>query len=106
MTTFDDRERGYEAKFAHDQELEFKAQAKRDRLLALWAGERMGLSGDALQDYVTAVWRADLKEPGDADVFAKVAADLDRAGKPVSDAELRARMDELMAQARVEAAQG
>jgi hypothetical protein len=106
MTTFDDREMGFEAKAAHDEEVEFKAQARRDRLLALWAGERMGLSGESLQDYVTAVWRADLKSPGDEDVYDKVMADLQAKGATVSGAELRAKMDELLAEARRELAAG
>lgn len=68
MTTFDDRERGYESKFAHDQEMDLKAQARRDRLLAEWAGARMGLVDRELGDYVTLIWREDLKHPGDQDV--------------------------------------
>ena len=102
MTTFDDRERGYEAKAAHDQEMDFKAQARRDRKLAEWAGARMGLSGEALGDYVTAVWRADLRHPGDEDVYDKVMADLQAKGATVSGAELRAKMDALLAEARRE----
>ena len=104
MTTFDDRERGYEAKSAHDEEMEFKAQARRDRKLAEWAGARMGLSGGDLGDYVTAVWRADLKHPGDEDVYDKVMADLQARGATVSGAELRAKMTELMAESRRELA--
>ncbi|HTI66196.1 MAG TPA: DUF1476 domain-containing protein [Caulobacteraceae bacterium] len=102
MTTFDEREQAFEANFAHGEEIEFKAQARRDRLLGLWAGERMGLAGDALQDYALSVMRADLKEPGDDDVLQKVLADL--AGKNVEclPHELRARMDELLTQARAD----
>ena len=102
MTTMRDREAGYEAKFASEEELEFKAQARRDRKLAEWAGAKIGLSGEALADYVTAVWRADLKSPGDADVYDKVMTDLSAKGAGVSGAELRARMDELLAEARRE----
>lgn len=102
MTTFDERERGYEAKAAHDHEVEFKAQARRDRLLALWAGERIGLTGEALQDYVTAVWRADLKHPGDEDVYDKVMSDLQAHGATMAGAELRAKMAELLAEAHRE----
>ena len=104
MTTFDQRERGFEAKAAHDEEVEFKAQARRDRLLAEWAGARLGLSGAALGDYVTAVWRADLKHPGDEDVYDKLMTDLQAKGATVSGPELRAKMDELMAAARRELA--
>ena len=102
MTTMRDREAGYEAKFASDEELEFKAQARRDRMLAEWAGEKIGLSGEALADYVTAVWRADLKAPGDADVYDKVMADLSAKGVVTSGAELRAKMDALLVEARRE----
>ena len=102
MTTFNDRERGYEAHFAKDQELEFKAQARRDRLLGLWAGERMGLSGEELQTYALSVFRADLKEPGDDDVFQKVLADLAAKNVEVLPHELRARMDDLLATARAD----
>ena len=102
MTTFDDRERGYEAKAAHDEETHFKAQARRDRKLALWAGERIGLTGEPLQDYVTAVWRADLKHPGDEDVYDKVMSDLQAHGATMGGAELRAKMAELLAEAQRE----
>ena len=102
MTTFDDRERGYEAHFAHDQELAFKAEARRDRMLGLWAGERMGLSGEALTAYAESVIRADMKEPGDEDVFQKVLADLAEKNVEVLPHELRARMDDCLAAARAE----
>lgn len=106
MTTFDDRERGFESKFAHDEEMAFKAQARRDRLLAEWAGAKLGLVDRDLGDYVTAVWREDLKHPGDQDVFDKVKADLAAKGVEVSDGELRAKMDELLGQAQAELAAG
>jgi hypothetical protein len=102
MTTFDDRERGQEAHFALDQEQTFKADARRDRLLGLWAGERMGLTGDALAAYAQSVIRADLKEPGDDDVFQKVLADLAEKGVECLPHELRARMDEFLAIARAD----
>ncbi len=106
MTTFDERERGYEARAAHDADVEFKAQARRDRLLAQWVGPKLGLEGEALADYVTAVWRADLKRPGDGDVYDKVMVDLQAGGVPVTGAELRAQMDALLVQARRELAEG
>ena len=102
MTTFDDRERGYEAHFALDQEQEFKAQARRDRMIALWAGEKLGITGEDLQNYVLAVMRADLKEPGDNDVFVKVLADLQEKGVRDPGPELRAKMDEFLVVARAE----
>lgn len=102
MTDMRDREAGFEAKFASDEALEFKAQARRDRMLAQWIGEKLGLSGEALADYVTAVWRADLKAPGDQDVFDKVMADVSAKSVSLSAEELRAKMDALLAQARRE----
>jgi hypothetical protein len=106
MTTFDDRERGYEAHFAHDQEQEFKAEARRDRMIALWAGERMGLTGEKLTDYAAAVIRADLKEPGDDDVFRKVMADLAEKSVECLPHELRERMDAFLTQARNDLREG
>jgi hypothetical protein len=106
MTTFDDRERAYEAHFALDQEQEFKAEVRRDRALAHWAGERMGLSGEALAAYAQSVVKADLKEPGDDDVFRKVLADLAGKNVEVLPHELRAKMDELLQAARVEIKEG
>ena len=102
MTTMHDRETAFEAKFASDEEREFKAQARRDRMLAEWLGPQLGLGGEALADYVTAVWRADLKSPGDQDVLDKVMADVEGKGLALTGAEVRAKMDELLAQARRE----
>jgi hypothetical protein len=106
MTTFDDRERAYEAHFAHDEEMAFKAEMRRDRLLGLWAGERMGLTGEALAEYAASIVRVDLREPGDKDVFQKVLADLAENGVEVLPHELRARMDELLIAARAEVLEG
>ncbi|WP_294924033.1 DUF1476 domain-containing protein [uncultured Paracoccus sp.] len=97
MTTFDDRERGYEAKFAHDAELNFKAEARRNRLLGEWAAEVLGKSGDEARAYALEVVSADFDEPGEEDVFRKLHADL--AGK-VDEAAIRARMAELRLEAR------
>src|SRR5947208_2222502 len=98
MTTFDERERGYEAKFAHDQELEFKTGARRNRLLGLWAGELMGLQN--LEDYARAVVKSDFEQPGDDDVLRKVFEDLKGAGVAIGEGDVRLKMDELMALAR------
>ena len=106
MTTMKDRQSGFEAKFASDEELEFKAQARRDRMLATWIGEKMGLTDAALGDYVTSVWRADLASPGDQDVFDKVMADVEAKGLTVTGAELRAQMDAFLNQARLELREG
>ncbi len=96
MTTFDDREKAYEKKFAHDAELKFKAEARRNNLLGAWAAEKMGLSGDSVAEYQKEVRRADLEEAGDDDVFRKVRADFDAKGVSVSDEELRAQMISFM----------
>lgn len=96
MTTFDKREEAFEKKFAHDEELQFKATARRNKLLGLWAAEKMGLSGDAAATYAKTVVEADLKEAGDDDVVAKVFADLKAAGVEQSEHQIRRTMDELM----------
>jgi hypothetical protein len=100
MTTFDDREKGFESKFALDQEQEFKAMARRNKLLGLWAAEKMGLSPESAEDYARAVVRADFEQPGDEDVFRKVAGDFKGSGLSVSDSEIRSKMDELASVAR------
>jgi len=99
MSTFDDREKGYENKYAHDEQLMFKAAARRNKLLGLWAAELMGLSGDDAEAYAKEVVVADLEEAGDDDVFRKVRADLDAKQVDQSDHQLRRTMDELMATA-------
>ena len=99
MTTFDKREQGFEKKFAHDQELLFKANARRNKLLGLWAAEKMGLSGPAAEAYAKEVVVADFEEAGDDDVLRKVRKDFDAKGVALSDQQVRKTMDELMAQA-------
>ena len=96
MSTFDKREEGFERKFAHDEELRFKAEARRNKLLGLWAAELMGLSGDEAQSYAKEVVKADFEEPGDEDVFRKVRGDFDAKGIEQSDHQIRRTMDELM----------
>jgi hypothetical protein len=105
MTTFDKREEGFEKKFALDEELKFKAEARRNRLLGLWAAEKLGLSGDAATAYAKDVVTADFEDAGDG-VFRKVTGDLGAKGLAVPEAELRARMDELMVQAIVQVKAG
>lgn len=100
MASFDDRQKGFENKYAHDQELQFKAQARRNKLLGLWAAEKMGLTGDAANDYAKTVVRADFDEPGDEDVFRKIRKDLDDKGVIQSDHQIRRTMDELLATAK------
>ncbi len=99
MTTFDKRKDGYESKFAHDEALRFKAEARRNRLLGLWAAELLGKSGEDADAYAREVVRSDFEEPGDEDVFRKVRADFDAAGIEQSDHQLRRTMDELMEEA-------
>ena len=99
MTTFDKREEGFEKKFAHDEELRFKASARRNKLLGLWAAEKMGLSGAAADAYAKAVVVADFEEAGDEDVFRKLRQDLDAKGVAQSDQDIRKAMIELMGRA-------
>jgi hypothetical protein len=100
MTTFDDREQGYERKFVEDEALEFKATARRNRLLGLWAGELMGLEEQHLQDYAAAIVRSEVTAPDDEDVLRRVSGDLSGAGLKVSEGQVRGKMDELLAVAR------
>lgn len=100
MTTFDKREEGFEKKFALDEELRFKANARRNKLLGLWAASKMGVTGADADTYAKAVVAADFEEAGDHDVFRKVRADLDtKKVAGVSDQEIRKTMDELLARA-------
>jgi hypothetical protein len=99
MTLFNEREDTFEKQFAHDQELRFKATARRNKLLGLWVAERLGKTGDEADAYARTVVQADFQEPGDADVLRKVRQDLDGAGKTMGEAELGAKLQQLMAQA-------
>jgi hypothetical protein len=99
MTTFDKREEGFEKQFAHDQELKFKATVRRDKLLGLWAAEKLGLAGPAAEAYAKEVVMADIESSGDHDMFGKVRKDLDAKGVSLSDHQIRRTMDELMARA-------
>ncbi len=98
MTTFDERERAFEKKYAEEQELEFRAHSRANRLLGEWAAKRMGLENVA--DYVKAVVRAEFEHGGDEDVLRKVTQDLAGAGIEVRESEVRAKQDELLAQVR------
>lgn len=99
MTTFDDRQTSFESKYAHDAEMQFKAEARRNKLLGLWAAGLMGKQGDAALDYAREVIKADFQEAGDDDVFRKVKADL--AGL-ADDAAIRTQMQSLMAEAKAQ----
>jgi hypothetical protein len=106
MTTFDEREKAYEKKFALDQDLKFKAEARRNKMLAEWAAGKLGITGLAVEDYIKAVRKADLAEKGDHDLFRKIRKDFDDNGINVSDAEIRKAMVDFLAEAvrQVEAA--
>lgn len=97
MTTFDDRERAFESKFAHDAELQFRVEARRNKLLGLWAAELLGKTGAEADAYAAEVVKSDFKEAGDNDVLSKVAADL--TGKADATV-IRAKMDALLAAAK------
>ena len=97
MTTFDKREEGFEKKFAIDEELKFKAEARRNRLFGLWIAQKLGLSGDAATAYAKEVVAAEFEGPGA--VAAKITADLTAKNLPVDETELRAKLAELMAEA-------
>ena len=99
MTSFDDRQKAFESKFAHDEELKFKATARRNKLLGRWAAEKMGLSGDEAETYAKDVVLSDLEEPGEEDVFRKIRKDLDDKGVDQSDHQIRRTMGDLMAEA-------
>lgn len=99
MTTFDKREEGFEKQFAHDEELRFKANARRNKLLGAWAATQMGLSGADVDAYAKEVVMADFEEAGDEDVFRKIRKDFDAKGVKQTDQQIRATMTTLMAEA-------
>ena len=100
MTTFQDRERAEEAKFAHDAEMLFRIQARRNRLLGNWAAERMGLSAVEAESYAKGVVQADFEEAGDEDVIRKLLGDLTAAAVDTSEAEIRAALEAKQIEAR------
>ncbi|MFN3370068.1 MAG: DUF1476 domain-containing protein [Sphingomonadaceae bacterium] len=100
MTTFDEREKGFEARFAHDAEKEFRITARRNRLIGLWAAERLGLNDAESEAYAKSVVQADFEEAGDEDVIRKLMGDLLKGGVEVSDIELRETLARKAAEAR------
>ena len=100
MNGFEDREKGFEAKYRVDEETKFKIIARRNKLLGEWAADRMGLSGEAIAAYARDVVAADFEKPGDDDVIAKVLDDLGNKGVGVSEADIRKKLDELSVVAR------
>ncbi|WP_114948833.1 DUF1476 domain-containing protein [Microvirga calopogonii] len=99
MTLFNEREEAFEKQFALDQDLRFKATARRNKLLGLWVADRLGKSGADVQAYAKSLVLADFHEPGNADVLRKVRQDLDAAGQSVSDTEINLKLQQLTAQA-------
>ena len=99
MTTFDKREEGFEKQFAHDEELKFKATSRRNKLLGLWAAEKLGRKGPDAETYAKEVVMADFEEAGDDDVFRKVRKDFDATGVAATDEEIRTMMNQLMSSA-------
>ena len=97
MSTFDDRENAFESKYAHDAEMQFRAEARRNKLLGLWAAEKLGKDGEDADAYAKEVVKADFEEAGDEDVYRKVSGDL---GDRATEAEIRAKMAELMIEAK------
>jgi hypothetical protein len=103
MTTFDQRQDAFEKKFALDEEQKFKATARRNRKLGAWAAEKLGLAGAEAEAYAKSVVAADFEEAGDDDVFRKVRGDLDAKGlQNIADAEIRAKMEQLLVEAAAE----
>lgn len=99
MTNFDDRKKGFENKFAHDAELKFKAESRRNKMIATWAAAKMNMTGPAVDDYVKAVRKADLASAGDDDVLQRIKTDFSAAGVKIADAEIRKEMDGFLAKA-------
>jgi len=102
MTTFDKREEGFEKKFAHDEELRFKAQARHNKRVGLWAAARLGLAGAAAEAYAKDVVTADIDKPGSDGLFNKVRKDFDDKGVVQSDHQIRRHMEEALASAVAE----
>ncbi|GEP58603.1 DUF1476 domain-containing protein [Reyranella soli] len=102
MTTFDDRQKSFEKKFERDQDLQFKVNARKNKLLGLWAAELMGKSGAGAEGYAKEVVLADFEKPGDDDVIQKLVNDLANAGKPTGEQAIRKQAERLMAEAKTQ----
>ncbi len=100
MTTFNDREKAFEQKFEHDQEIQFKVNSRRNKLLGLWAASLMGRSGADAEAYAKEVVMADFEKPGDSDVIAKLIKDLAAAGKPTEEHTIRKQSERLIDEAK------
>ena len=106
MTTFDEREHAFEAKLAHDEGLKFKAKARRDKRLGLWAAGKLGLAGAAAEDFASRLVAAEIEKAGAGQILKTIRADFDRAGIAMSDLEIRKQMDALLAAAVEEIMKG
>lgn len=100
MTSFDNREKAFETKFAHDEEMRFRILARRDKLIGLWAAEKLGKDGQSAEDYAKSVLLSDLEAPGDDDIIAKLHGDLAGLGVGVND--IKAMLVEKLAQAEIQ----
>ena len=99
MASFEERGDAFEKKYAHDEALKFKAEARRNKLLGLWAADKIGFTGEKADEYAKEVIRADLEEPGDEDVFRKIRQDFDKHNVDQSDHQIRRTMEEKLAEA-------
>ena len=106
MSTFDKREEGFESKFAHDEELRFKARARRNKLVGLWAAEKLGMTGAAAETYAANIVAADLDKPNSDSVFSTLRKDFDEKGVAQSDHQIRRTMEEAMERAIAEIQSG
>lgn len=102
MTTFDEREKAFEDKYKHDQELQFKVEVRRNKLLGLWVAEMLDLKGEDAQAYAKEVVSADFEEPGDADLVRKILGDLENKNVDMNEHRLRKKMDELTGVAKTQ----
>jgi hypothetical protein len=96
MTSFDKREEAFEKKFAHDQDMQFRARARRDKMLGLWAAEKLGLSGGDAEVYATELMASEIDTPGDDGIFLKIRKDFDAKAVTQSDHQIRRAMEDLM----------
>jgi hypothetical protein len=100
MTTFDEREKSFEKKFEHDQELQFKVKARRNKMLGLWAAGLLGKSGADAEAYAKEIVMADFEKPGESDIIHKLMRDLAAAGKPMEDRTIRKQAERLLPEAK------
>ena len=100
MSSFDEREKGFEKKFAHDEEIQFKVMARRNKYLGEWGADQLGKSDKSKEEYISAVIKSDFAEPGDEDVFLKIKKDFEDSNIKISDNEIRIQMTDLLHRAK------